>query len=487
VVATADATPALWIVGQTDSPDFPVSQDAAYPNPAGGTDVFLVRLDLETGAPTYGTYIGGSGSDRARDLLIEPDGSVVVLGDTVSSDFPAFESDGDGSLDGPSDLFVTRFTAAGAVSASRFVGGSADEFGGGLAGAASGSVWVVGSSDSTDLPATTGAVGPSNAGGFDAVAVELSADLAQVLVLTYFGGSADDRGTDVDLPPGADEIALLGSTESDDFPVDPDAVSTIRRNRDLFVAKISADGTERRGSTYLGGAGIDSPFRIRAEEGGAVIAAGSSMGGGFPTTPGAADLVGAPQCNPYCFSDATLARLNATLTTVQYSTYLASANGDDAQDLFGTTDVVLTGSTGGADFPTTPGAFAESRNLGEPSSASDAFVSRIDATASQPLVRLDAMGLSWDPLDGADGYDVVRGDLTRLRNSAGDWSLAVDACVADDTTATSEPLVGTPAPGEGWWVLVRAVRAGTPTSWDTAGGTQVGTRDDGLRTAAACP
>jgi hypothetical protein len=211
------------------------------------------------------------------------------------------------------------------------------------------------------------------------------------------------------------------------------------------------------------------------------------MGGGFPVTPGAADLVGAPGCNPYCFSDATLTRLNATLTAVQYSTMLASDNGDDARDLVGTTDVALVGSTGGADFPTTPGAYAESRNLGQASSASDAFVTRIDATSSQPQASVDGTGVSWNPLDGAEGYEVARGDLTLLRESAGDWSLAVDSCVAVGAAATSMPQSGTPDPGEGWWVLVRALRTGTPTSWDVAGPTQVGTPDDGLRAAAICP
>lgn len=478
----------ILVVGQTDSSDFPVTGDPPFPELAGGIDLFIARIDPETGSLVSSTYFGGGANDFPRDLLIEPDGSWVILGDTSSADLPASDEEGDGTLDGPSDLFVARFSPSGLFQGARFIGGSGEESGGGIERSAAGALWIVGSTSSPDIPVTASGRGSEIQGGFDALAIRLSGDLRTLEAATYLGGAEDDRGRDLALDPAGSMIVAYGTTESDGFPVTPGAVQTTRRARDLFVTRMSAQTLALAASTFFGTEGTDTAHRIETDASGAVVLVGSGLQGGAPTTPGAADLEGNPGCSPYCFADAVVARLNANLTHVHYATYLASSNGDSATDLAGTIAPSLVGSSGGGDFPTTNGVFGEEINLGQSTSASDSFAAKLDLRAAVPRLLMDSDEVSWDSVPGAEGYDVLRGDLASLSQTGGDWSVSVDLCLADSTAGTTVSIPGNPGPGATWWYLVRAERSGTPTSYDAVTSTQRGTRDDGIDAAPErCP
>ena len=98
-----------------------------------------------------------------------------------------------------------------------------------------------------------------------------------------------------------------------------------------------------------------------------------------------------------------------------------------------------------------------------------------------------ARALEWTPTAGADGYDVVTGDLATLL-ATGDFAQAVDACLADGIAVTQVDPGVDPAPGQGRWYLVRAELAAGPQSWDGNGLGQVGSRDAGIAAAATtCP
>jgi hypothetical protein len=93
--------------------------------------------------------------------------------------------------------------------------------------------------------------------------------------------------------------------------------------------------------------------------------------------------------------------------------------------------------------------------------------------------------LSWSPVPGATAYDVVAGSLDDLRTTAGDFTVAADACLAAKTAATSLELAG--FAGGNTWYLVRAANCGGAGTYD-AGATQSGSRDAEIAaSAAACP
>jgi hypothetical protein len=81
-----DAHGNIYLAGTTQSPSFPV-KGAAQNHFAGGSDVFVTKLD-PSGNIVYSTYFGGSGSDFATAMTVDPQGSVYVTGTTTSTDFP---------------------------------------------------------------------------------------------------------------------------------------------------------------------------------------------------------------------------------------------------------------------------------------------------------------------------------------------------------------------------------------------------------------
>ena len=100
-----------------------------------------------------------------------------------------------------------------------------------------------------------------------------------------------------------------------------------------------------------------------------------------------------------------------------------------------------------------------------------------------------AVELSWTPVAGATAYDVVRGTLSVLIASGGNFATATASCLANDLP--SPPAVDTDpraAFGDGFWYLQRAVNCGGAGTYDTGDPAQAGSRDPGIAlSSGACP
>ena len=93
----------------------------------------------------------------------------------------------------------------------------------------------------------------------------------------------------------------------------------------------------------------------------------------------------------------------------------------------------------------------------------------------------ESVDFTWDTLDGATAYDVIRGDLSTLRSSMGDYTSAVVTCSEEDTTGTSTPHGSIPvASGEALWWLVRAVNGAGDGTYDALAFEQSAPRDTGI-------
>ncbi len=230
-----------FITGAATSGNFPTTAGVVQGTPAGGTDAFVAKLNATGTALTYATYLGGSGNDEGTAVAVDSGGRAFVTGDTNSADFPttrrAFQSQPAGGY----DAFVTELNAAGAVlTYSTYLGGSADDFGTGIALDAAGQAYVIGDTLSGDFPTTADATQPTAQGRQDAFVVELSAGGAALAYATYLGGSADDFGTGIAVDAAANAY-VVGYTSSANFPTTPGAVQTRRGSApDAFVAEVSS-------------------------------------------------------------------------------------------------------------------------------------------------------------------------------------------------------------------------------------------------------
>jgi hypothetical protein len=97
--------------------------------------------------------------------------------------------------------------------------------------------------------------------------------------------------------------------------------------------------------------------------------------------------------------------------------------------------------------------------------------------------------LAWSAVSGVTGYDVVKGSLSVLRGSAGDFTASTTACLANDSAATVASDPDLPDIDDGSFYLVRPVNAcGGPGSYDEGSPSQIGSRDAEIAAAAAaCP
>jgi hypothetical protein len=156
-----------------------------------------------------------------------------------------------------------------------YLGGSGDDWGSvfnflrAVAVDPRGNAYVIGTTDSVDLPTTAGAYQPKFAGsgggfidpfgGFavgDVFVAKLNKAGDALVYSTYLGGGGDDYGEGIAVD-AAGNAYLAGMTDSTDFPTRNPIQAENAGLADLFFAKLNATGTALVYSTYLGGSDSD--------------------------------------------------------------------------------------------------------------------------------------------------------------------------------------------------------------------------------------
>jgi Beta-propeller repeat len=162
---------------------------------------------------------------------------------------------------------------------------------------------------------------------------------------TYLGGSGTEGSTGIAVD-ATGAVYVAGSTSSTDFPT----VNAMQPERngfvsDLFVAKLTPDGTALVYATYLGGSNDEGGADIAVDSAGAAYISAITFSEDFPT-------VNAFQPAPKG-TDVVVAKLSADGSRLIYSTYLGG-NGYEAEaaitvDLAGA--AYIAGTTASVDFP----------------------------------------------------------------------------------------------------------------------------------------
>ena len=298
---------------------------------------------------------------------------------------------------------------------STYLGGSASDGGDSISVDDAGNAYVAGYATSLNFPTTAGVVQTVNhaapASASNAFVTKFNAAGTALLYSTYFGGSGRYGDTAVAAAIDADgNIYVTGYTSSLDFPVTPGAFQSVNKaspagNFTAFVTKLNATGSALLYSTYLGGSGQntgDGGHAIAIDNNGNAYIGGTTSSPDFPTTAGAFQRVNHAQ-NPR-YSNAFVTKLNATGTSLLYSTYLGGGNGlnGDAADgiaIDSTGSAYVTGSSYCSDFPTTPGAF-QRVSVAHDIGSSNAFVTKLDPTGAS-LVYSTFLGGSTNVGDAA--------------------------------------------------------------------------------------
>jgi Beta-propeller repeat len=394
-----DASGNAYIVGTTQSADFPATVGAFKRTGAVGTfsDVFVAKLNPTGTALVYATYIGGSDFDWGRAIAIDAAGNAYITGQTKSHDFPTTRGAFDQTLNVLNcprcaidnyDAFVTKLNATGsALLYSTFLGGASDINDAlGIAVDAVGSAYVTGETGAADFPVTPGAFRTIRNGAYDAYVTKLNPAGSALVYSTFIGGSAVDFGVRIAVD-ASNNAYVLGNTSSPDFPTTPGAFNTTNNGGfDIFVLKLNAAGSNLIYSTFIGGAGFDSAGGLAIDAAGNAYVSGAGSAN-YPTTPGAFQTVSQSGTG-----GVFVTKLNATGSALVYSTFL----GDYAASSIALTpagNVWVTGGTSSQNFPTTPDAF---QGFFHPGIGSDAFITELNATGSAILYSTYLGGTNTD-------------------------------------------------------------------------------------------
>src|SRR5438067_917186 len=124
-----DANGNVYIAGDSNAPDFPVTANAVQKTYGdGGQDGFVAKFDKD-GKLLWSTFLGGSGWDGVNSLAVDANGNAVVTGVTESSDFPITANAVQRTVTGDA-AFVTVISADGTkVLYSTYLGGTQSDGG----------------------------------------------------------------------------------------------------------------------------------------------------------------------------------------------------------------------------------------------------------------------------------------------------------------------------------------------------------------------
>jgi hypothetical protein len=122
-------------------------------------------------------------------------------------------------------------------------------------------------------------------------------------------------------------------------------------------------------------------------------------------------------------------------------------------------------------------------------SIDDGVSSGVTGTPSLSVSRpAGTVQLSWTSVAGASTYDVVRGDLNVLESTGGDFTSAMQICLANGISARTLLDSTQPGAGQGLWYAVRGSSACSNGTYDEGFPSQIGTRDAEIAASpTACP
>ncbi len=377
----------LYITGSTTSLDFPALNP--FQTYSGGSDVFVTKFNCSSAGILYSTYLGGAAEEVGYGIAVDSIGSAYVAGFTSSVNFPTqnpYQTDQPGT-----DVFVAKFNSSGnELTYSTYIGGTGDDYGGGVAVDRNGHAYVAGTTWSSDYP-TVNAY-QTDPRSNDAFVTKLSTSGNDLVYSTRLGGEGSDLGGPIALDT-AGCAYLTGYTFSIDFPT-KNAIYQYRDQNgqhDAFITKLNASGNGLSYSTYLGGDWGESGSRIAVDRQGNACITGPTYSSDFPLK------------NPiqtthaYLDRDAFITKLNSTGTALIFSTYLGCSTLDDgfgiATDAAGNTYV--SGDTYGPGFPN-----QDPVQPGFGGGGADAFVAKLSNSGQVLQFSSYLGGSDWDESRG---------------------------------------------------------------------------------------
>lgn len=297
---------------------------------------------------------------------------------------------------------------------STYTGSTTDNWGTTAAYDSEKNVYTAGLAFGLGYPTTTGAYMETSGGNTDVGIFKFDSLGQNRIYATYLGGSSTDMPHSL-FVNSFDELIVFGTTGSTDFPVTAGAYQTQHRGgdsisyensssltfpqgSDIFVSRLSADGSQLMASTYVGGTGNDGlNYRKHFNQNYSILMGGNdslyynygdgargeiitdnlnnvyvgstTMSANFPTTAGSLQPTHGGR------QDGIVFKLDHNLHTLLWSTYLGGSQDDAVYsiDVDSSYNLLVCGGTNSQNFPVTESSFQTAYGGG----SADGFVSKI--------------------------------------------------------------------------------------------------------------
>jgi hypothetical protein len=268
-----DAGGNAYIVGWTDSADFPV-RNAFQPTLRGFPSIFLTKLNATGSDLLYSTFFGGTSNfDFGTGIAVDPSGNAYITGNTASTNFPvtpgAFRTNlvlprGAGDTDGFVAKFNTNQSGAASLVYSTFCDVNAS-YTNSIAIDAGGNAYVTANDRVQKLnPAGSALV-------YSFTIPDSAANITAGLHTIHI--AVDSNG----------QAYVAGFTNSPGLMIVNGFQPTYSGNSfDGFVAKLNAAGSSLLYSTYLGGQSLDGANSIAVDTAGHAYVTGDTASVDFP-------------------------------------------------------------------------------------------------------------------------------------------------------------------------------------------------------------
>jgi gliding motility-associated-like protein len=277
-----------FVTSSTQSADFPVSAGAFQGTLAGLQDGVVFGLSPDCSSLVWSTYLGGSENDNALGMRFDDNGDAIVVGATVSTDFPNNGSGWQNSFQGgQSDGYIVTIGNNGSsLLSSTYFGTSGRDAVNFIDLDGNGDIYIFGQSDGTiaiDPPSTYG-----QATGNIFVA-KFEPTLSNTLITTKLGPPG---GFGFSLAPVAflvdvcDQIYISGYNPDSSWPTTPDALYSNGGGSSFYLAVYDVDMAGLLFGTFYGGSHVDGGTS-RFDKNGIVYQGVCSGGNSMPTSPGA--------------------------------------------------------------------------------------------------------------------------------------------------------------------------------------------------------
>ncbi len=354
---------------------------------------------------SYSSYFGGSGTTSIQGVAVDSTGEAYIAGWTTSPHLPT-EGAVQAQMVGSTNAFIAKLDLAnGTLVYATFLGGSTDDRAMAIAIDKNGEAYVTGVTQSADFPLLNPMSSNLAAGG-SAFVSKLSASGDSLIYSTFLGGTRYDAASAIAVDSTANAV-VVGTTESQDFPILNAVQSSLLGAQNTFVTKLSSAGNLEY-STYYGGHGSDEALAVTIDGLGNALFTGKTTSPDWPIVNTAAH----GQANS---ANVFVTKFSATGSVVYSSTFGGPTATIPVQQGTGiVTDAAgnayVTGVTSSPAFETTPASL-------EPSAPGilglniHSFVLKLDPTAN--VIYSTYLGGSGDDLatsivlDGAANTYIV--------------------------------------------------------------------------------